>query len=379
MIKINKFDESMIRKMTVLAEKYNAINLAQGFPEHTKKAIINAATRAIEEDKNQYTVTYGLKELREKLAERIRQERDVNIGYEDIIITCGASEGIIDAVLGNVPRGGNVIIFEPIYENYIPAVQLAGGNIKTIPWDNGKFDMEQLTEVVERGDFIIINTPHNPTGKVFSREELLRIADIAKKYDCIVITDETYEYLTYEKKHVSIASLEDMGGRTITVGSFSKTYSVTGWRMGYIYAKGLLMQNIKSVHDYLTICAPSPFQYAALELLDLPHQYYEGFVESYRKRRDFMAEELVKCGFEFELPQGAYYIFAKLPKFIEMNDIDFCFDLVKNGGVALVPGSSFFYKHDNKRYVRFSFSKDMDSLKEAIKRLNSYLSKKTRK
>ncbi|NIA23870.1 MAG: aminotransferase class I/II-fold pyridoxal phosphate-dependent enzyme [Proteobacteria bacterium] len=373
MIKINKFNESMIRKMTVLAKKYDAINLAQGYPEHTSRYVIDAAVEAIVEDKNQYTVTYGLKELREKLSAKIGKEKGIDIDYNDLIITCGASEGIMDAILGNLPRHGKVVIFEPVYENYIPAVEMAGGEIATVSIEGGDLDLEHFSKILRKGDFIIINTPHNPTGKVFTEEELTFIARKAKEMDCVIITDETYEYLTYEKKHISIASIDGMSERTITVGSFSKTYSVTGWRLGYIYGEGLLMQNIKSVHDYMTICAPTPFQYAALKLLDLPESYYSEFVESYRKRRDFMVDQLRDCGFHFTVPDGAYYVFAKLPDEIKENDVEFCFNLVEKGGVALVPGSSFYYEKGENRYVRFSFSKDMESIVEAMKRLKSYL------
>ena len=373
MIKVNKFNESMIRKMTVLADKYNAINLAQGFPEHTKKEIIDFALEAIHADNNQYTVTYGLKELREKLAAKIGKEKNIDINYNDVIITCGASEGIMDAILGNLPPQGKVIIFEPVYENYIPAVEIAGGEIVTVPIENGKFDMEYFSKISGKGDFIIINTPHNPTGKVFTEEELKFIAKSARERDCVVIADETYEYLTYEKEHISIASMDRMLEKTITVGSFSKTYSITGWRLGYAYGKGLLMQNIKSIHDYMTICAPTPFQYAALKLLDLPESYYQEFIDSYRERRNFMISKLEECGFTFVIPDGAYYIFARLPNRVEEDDVKFCFDLVENGGVALVPGSSFFYKKEKSRYVRFSFSKDMKSIIEAMRRLKEYL------
>ncbi len=373
MIRNINFQSSMIRKMTVLAEKYNAINLAQGFPEHTKTEIINMAVRSIRDDHNQYTVTDGLPILRKKIAEKLKVERGIDISYENLIITCGASEAIMAAVIGNVSSNANVVIIEPAYENYIPAVKLVNANIKTIALTHNILNLKELENSFSVGSFLILNTPHNPTGKVFSYNELSNIAKIIKEREGYVIVDETYEYLIYSKKHYSIASFDGMLERAITVGSFSKTYSITGWRLGYVYGKDKLMNNVRNVHDYLTICAPAPFQYAALEMLDLPEKYYKDFVESYKIRRNFISKEIKSLGFTFNIPDGAYYIFAELPKRIKSNDMEFCIDLVKSAGVALVPGSSFYNLDGGNRFVRFSFSKEIDSLKKAMKRLKAYL------
>jgi len=367
------FQSSMIRKMTVLAEKYNAINLAQGFPEHTKTEIINMAVRSIRDDHNQYTVTDGLPILRKRIAEKLKVERGIDISYENLIITCGASEAIMAAVIGNVSSNANVVIIEPVYENYIPAVKLVNANIKTVALTDNILDLNELNNNFSIGSFLILNTPHNPTGKVFSYDELSNIAEIVNEREGYVIVDETYEHLVYSKKHYSIVSFDGMLERTITVGSFSKTYSITGWRLGYVYGKDKLMHNVRNVHDYLTICAPAPFQYAALEMLDLPEKYYKDFVESYRIRRDFISNEIKSLGFTFNIPDGAYYIFAELPEKIKLNDMEFCMDLVKNAGVAIVPGSSFYNFDGGNRFVRFSFSKEIDSLKKAMQRLKEYL------
>ena len=373
MIRNINFQSSMIRKMTVLAEKYNAINLAQGFPEHTKTEIINMAVRSIRDDHNQYTVTDGLPILRKRIAEKLKVERGIDISYENLIITCGASEAIMAAVIGNVSSNANVVIIEPVYENYIPAVKLVNANIKTVALTDNILDLNELNNNFSIGSFLILNTPHNPTGKVFSYDELSNIAEIVNEREGYVIVDETYEHLVYSKKHYSIVSFDGMLERTITVGSFSKTYSITGWRLGYVYGKDKLMHNVRNVHDYLTICAPAPFQYAALEMLDLPEKYYKDFVESYRIRRDFISKEIKSLGFTFNIPDGAYYIFAELPEKIKLNDMEFCMDLVKNAGVAIVPGSSFYNFDGGNRFVRFSFSKEIDSLKKAMQRLKEYL------
>lgn len=373
MIRNINFQSSMIRKMTVLAEKYNAINLAQGFPEHTKTEIINMAVRSIRDDHNQYTVTDGLPILRKRIAEKLKVERGIDISYENLIITCGASEAIMAAVIGNVSSNANVVIIEPVYENYIPAVKLVNANIKTVALTDNILDLNELNNNFSIGSFLILNTPHNPTGKVFSYDELSNIAEIVNEREGYVIVDETYEHLVYSKKHYSIVSFDGMLERTITVGSFSKTYSITGWRLGYVYGKDKLMHNVRNVHDYLTICAPAPFQYAALEMLDLPEKYYKDFIESYRIRRDFISKEIKSLGFTFNIPDGAYYIFAELPEKIKLNDMEFCMDLVKNAGVAIVPGSSFYNFDGGNRFVRFSFSKEIDSLKKAMQRLKEYL------
>jgi len=284
-------------------------------------------------------------------------------------VTCGSSEAIMAAMLGLIEPKDEVLIFQPFYENYVPAVSLASGRpvFSTISEDQ-KIDREDVKEKV--GDdtkVILVNTPHNPTGKVFTEKDIRFLRDICLDHDILAVTDEMYERMVYEGEHLSLASFEDMWDRTVSIGGFSKVYSITGWRVGYVAAPKDLMEPIRKVHDYTTVCAPTPFQHGAVEALNLPESYYENMLEYYRKARDFLYESLKKTEIEPFKPQGAYYMLANISEY-GMNDKEFADRLVKEKRVAVVPGSSF-YDEGGEDLVRFCFSQEMDLLEEAMSRL----------
>lgn len=369
--RVQNMKESVIREMTRKAKKYDAVNLSQGYPEYpTPKIIKEAAKNSINEDINQYSITWGLEELRQMIARKLTHFNGLSYDPEmEITITCGTSEAIMSSVLGLVDREDEVLTFQPFYENYVPAISIADGKAVFTTIDNElNIDFEDIKEKVNnKTKAMIINTPHNPTGKVFSKEDLKFLRDVCIDNDTIAITDEIYERIIFEGDHLSPASLDDMWERTVTIGGFSKAYSVTGWRVGYAAAPKDLMKSIRKVHDYTTVCAPTPFQKALIVTSKLLDEYYNEMVSYYKDARDFLYERLSRTPLEPSLPYGAYYMMANIDSY-DMNDLEFTDYLVKEKGVAVVPGSSF-YDEGGKDLVRFCFSQDMDQLKEAVERL----------
>jgi aminotransferase len=377
------FQESVIREMTRKAIKNNAINLSQGMPDFSPPLeLIKGIEKGIAEEEHQYSVTYGRVDLREKLAQKLREYNKIIVDpYDEITITCGASEAIASSVLAITNPGDEILILEPWYENYVPITHLAQGKpvFVSLTHETYNVDEERLKNSITRNTkAIIVNSPHNPTGKVFSSEDFKTISDLCIDHDIIAITDEIYEYILFDNlKHQSIGSFDSMREKTITISGFSKTFSVTGWRIGYVAANKELMDGIRKVHDYLTVCAPSLLQFASLNTFKLDSSYFRDLKNRYQVNRDYFHDQLTNLGMKVFKPEGAYYMFANISQF-GMNDIDFADFLVKDEGVAVVPGSSFYnseFKNNNpgSDYVRFSISQKLDTLKQAIERIKRKL------
>ena len=374
------FTESVIRDMTRQILHYhgdNGLNLAQGFPDFpAPMALKEAACAAIMADHNQYGITWGIRPFREATARKVARYSGIVADPETMItVCCGATEAMMSTMMGVVNPGDEVIIFQPFYENYGPDCILSGAcpRFVALREPDWTFDCDELTAVFgPRTKAIVINTPNNPTGKVFSRDELSFIAGLCQKWDALAITDEIYEHLVYEGEHISIATLPGMAERTITISGLSKTYSVTGWRLGYAIASPTLTNAIRKVHDFLTVGAPAPLQRAACTALKFEDAYYTQLRAEYRERRDFMLEVLAEAGFRCYPPAGAYYIMTDITEFGFESDAAMANYLVKEVGVATVPGSSFY--HDQalgRQKIRFCFAKKM----ETLQRLHSVLSK----
>ncbi|NMG11532.1 aminotransferase class I/II-fold pyridoxal phosphate-dependent enzyme [Brasilonema sp. UFV-L1] len=374
--KANQFTESVIREMTRVALQYNAVNLAQGFPDFPcPPELKRAACEAIEEDVNQYAITWGDKAFRQAIAQKVHWYLGLNIDPEQqITVTCGSTEAMAAVMLATLNPGDEVIVFEPYYENYGPDAVLAGAipryvSLHPPEWT---FDEAQLRQAFnERTKAIIINTPHNPTGKVFTREELTTIAELCQKWDVLAFTDEIYEHILYDKtQHIAMATLPGMSERTVTINGLSKTYSVTGWRVGYILANPELTGAIRKVHDFLTVGAPAPLQRAGVAAMQLRVSYYEELAKLYHQKRDDILQILDAVGIPYFVPKGAYYVFANILDFGYKNDIEFTEYLIKEIGVAVVPGSSFFSQSEaGKNFIRFCFSKKPETLAKAGERL----------
>lgn len=368
------FTESVIRKMTLVANKYNSINLAQGFPEFDPPVeILNRLQEISLTGPHQYSITCGAKNLREAIAKKHEKltGNTTNPG-ENVVVTCGGTEAMMASMMAITNPSDKVIIFSPFYENYKADAILSGAEpifVKLNP-PNFDFDIDELENAFKQNPkAIILCNPSNPSGKVFSREELQIIADFAEKYDTYVVTDEVYEHIVYKPYvHTYFASLPKMKDRTITTTSLSKTYSITGWRLGYTIANKEITQAIKSVHDFLTVGAAAPLQEAAMVGLNFVDEYYEKLQEKYTHKRDIFLNGLKEIGLDFYSPQGTYFVMVDISKFKRKSDYDFCVELSQKIGVTPVPGSSFF-KDDNNDYVRFHFAKNDDTLIEAINRL----------
>ncbi|MBW4596570.1 MAG: aminotransferase class I/II-fold pyridoxal phosphate-dependent enzyme [Brasilonema angustatum HA4187-MV1] len=374
--KANQFTESVIREMTRVALQYGAVNLAQGFPDFPcPDELKRAACQAIEEDVNQYAITWGDKPFRHAIAEKVKWYLGLDIDPErQITVTCGSTEAMAAVMLATLNPGDEVIVFEPYYENYGPDAVLAGAipryvSLHPPEWT---FDETELRQAFnERTKAIIINTPHNPTGKVFTGEELTLIAELCQKWDVLAFTDEIYEHILYDKtQHIAMATLPGMSERTITINGLSKTYSVTGWRVGYILANSELTGAIRKVHDFLTVGAPAPLQRAGVAAMQLPVSYYEELAKLYHQKRDDILRILDAVGIPYFIPKGAYYVFADISSFGYKNDLKFTEYLIKEIGVAVVPGSSFFSQSEaGKNFIRFCFSKKPETLAKAGERL----------
>ncbi len=369
--RIKGISESVIREMTRKAEINEAINLSQGYPGYqTPKKILDAAKEALADGHNQYSVTWGIKELREGISEKLAKFNHLEYDPEtEVTVTCGTSEALMSSILAHIDPGDEVLLFQPFYENYVPAVYIASGKpVFTSIDSNMKINQEDIKSKVNHNTkAIVLNTPHNPTGKVFSHEELKFIRDLCVDNDTLVITDEIYERIVFDGEHISLASLDGMREKTIAISGFSKTYSVTGWRVGYAAAPMGLMNEIRKVHDYTTVCAPTPFQKALCKSFEIPERYYRLMLEYYKDARDYLYSSLKDTEFKPFLPHGAYYMMVAIDHF-GMNDIDFADHLVKNIGVAVVPGTSF-YDYGGDNLVRFCFSPPREDLEEAVSRL----------
>jgi aminotransferase len=378
-VKAASFTESVIREMTRLAAVHDAINLGQGFPDFPAPfELKEAAARAIAEDHNQYPVTWGVPGFREAIAQTYRRRYGMDVDPEtDVCVTCGSTEAMIAAMLGLVDAGDEVVIFEPFYENYGPDVILTGAvpRIVTLHPPDWRLDEAELEAAFgERTRAVVLNTPNNPTGKVFSREELEAIARLCLRWDAVAITDEIYEHLTYDgREHVPIATIDGMADRTVTISALSKTYAVTGWRVGWSVAAARLTAGIRAVHDFLTVAAAAPLQHAGIAALKMPQPYYDRMRADYAKRRDAMLRILEQAGFEARAPEGAYYVMADISHLGFRDDTQAALHLVEHAGVATVPGSSFFSNAaDGRHLLRFAFPKKLETLEAAGERLQAF-------
>ncbi len=366
------FTESVIREMTRLAIAHNAINLAQGFPDFPCPGELKAAAcTALHADLNQYAITWGATDLREAIAARVAHYNGMHFSPEtEITVTCGSTEAMMASMLAIIHPGDEVIVPEPFYENYGPDAQISGAVPRYVPIrDDLAIDEEAWkAAITKKSRAIILNSPNNPTGKVFSKAELAFIADLCIDHDVVAITDEIYEHILYDgRQHISIGSFAGMNDRTITIGSFSKTYSVTGWRVGYALADEQLTARIRKIHDFLTVGAPAPLQRACVAALALPETYYRALAADYDRKRKILFNGLRHAGFACQLPEGAYYIFTDIADF-GMSDTEFARFLVEKIGVAAVPGSSF-YHDGGETKLRFTFSKKDETLLDACNRL----------
>lgn len=372
--RLDWFTESIIRKMTRISNKYDAINLSQGFPDFDPpKELIENLQKVAVEGPHQYEITWGSKEFREKLAEKQKKFMGIDINPEEnIVVTCGSTEAMMVSIMSVCNPGDKVIVFSPFYENYTADAILAGAEPIYVPLIPPEFnyDKEALRKAFEqRPKALILCNPSNPVGKVFTEEELIYISELAEEYDTYVITDEVYEHIVFKpNKHTYLASLPGMFERTISCSSLSKTYSITGWRLGYVIANKRIIENCKKVHDFLTVGAAAPLQKAAAVGLNFGEEYYEDLLSVYERKKKLFLDGLDQIGLKYFEPQGAYYVLVDISEFGEKDDYKFCEWLAKEIGVAAVPGSSFF-REKVSNYIRFHFAKKDETLIEALNRL----------
>jgi len=384
--KASLFTESVIREMTREALKHGAVNLSQGFPDFSAPADIKRrAMEAIDQDINQYAITWGAKDFRDAIARKTRNYLGIEIDPEtEITVTCGSTEGMIAAMMATVDPGEEVIVFEPFYENYAPDAILSDAQPRYVPLraPGWSFDHDELRATFnQKTKAIIVCNPNNPTGKVFTRDEMEFIAGLCQEFDALCFTDEIYEHILYprdgaEIKHISMAQLDGMRERTVVVNSMSKTYSVTGWRVGYCIAPPEITSGIRKVHDFLTVGAAAPLQAAGAYALSLPAEYYDTLQREYQARRDLLLPVLEQAGFGTFVPDGAYYIMTDISAFGFSDDVEFTRHLIRDIGVACVPGSSF-YSHAalGAQQVRFCFCKKDETLNRAAERLSKLRSR----
>jgi aspartate/methionine/tyrosine aminotransferase len=378
--KANLFSESVIREMTREALKHDAVNLSQGFPDFAApEDIKRVAMQAIANDINQYAITWGARDFRESIARKTKWYLGLDVDPEtELTVTCGSTEGMIAAMMATVDPGDEVVIFEPFYENYAPDAILSDARPRYVPLraPDWSFDEQELRSAFNANTkAIIICNPNNPTGKVFTRKEMEFIAGLCQEFDTLCFTDEIYEHIIYpregaEIQHISMAQLPGMRERTVIVNSMSKTYSVTGWRVGYCIAPPGITSGIRKVHDFLTVGAAAPLQAAGAYALALPPEYYDRLQEEYRVRRDLLLPVLENSGFRTFTPDGAYYIMTDISAFGLADDVEFTRHLIREVGVACVPGSSFYSVPERgKQQVRFCFCKKDETLALAANRL----------
>ncbi|MGC4081573.1 MAG: aminotransferase class I/II-fold pyridoxal phosphate-dependent enzyme [Vicinamibacterales bacterium] len=374
--KATQFTESVIREMTRLNQLHGGVNLSQGFPDFAAPAVVkDAACRAIMADVNQYAVTWGAKGLREAVAREFTRRYGVPVvADQQVTVTCGSTEAMMATMMGIIDPGDEVVIFEPFYENYGPDAILSGATPRyvTLREPDWSFDPDELASAFNtRTKAIILNTPNNPTGKVFTRAELETIAALCRTWNVVAISDEIYEHILYDgTTHVPIASLDGMAERTVTINSLSKTYSVTGWRVGWAISPPSLTGAIRKVHDFLTVGAAAPLQEAGIAALGVDDSYYTELAASYQRRRDMLLDILERHHFTCYVPKGAYYVMTDIAHFGFDDDVEFARYLVKEIGVAAVPGSSFYRNAElGRTKLRFCFCKKDETLAEADRRL----------
>ena len=395
--KAASFTESVIREMSREAVKYGAVNLGQGFPDWPAPADIKQkAKEAIDDDHNQYAITWGVKSFRDAIAAKTKWFLGMDIDPEtEITVTCGSTEGMIAAAMATIDPGEEAVIFDPYYENYMPDAIISGARPRFVPLyrtdDGFGFDRDELRAAFnEKTKAIIICNPNNPTGKVFTRDEMEFIAGLCKEFDALCFTDEIYEHITYDlgsgnsdlgsqnlrPEHICMATLDGMRDRTVVVNSLSKTYSVTGWRVGYCIAPPEITSGIRKVHDFLTVGAAAPLQAAGAYALSLPQEYYDKLQREYQVKRDMLLPVLEQAGFGTFVPDGAYYIMTDISKFGFTDDVEFTRHLIREVGVACVPGSSFYSNPaDGAQQVRFCFCKKDETLHQAAERLSKLKSR----
>lgn len=378
--RIQLFTDSVIRRMTRISDAVGAINLSQGFPDFPPpKELTDALKRVAGEGPHQYSVTYGAENLREAIACKASPGLQHSVSAEDeVLVTCGSTEAMMCAMMTVCNPGDKVAIFSPFYENYMADTILCGAEPVFIPLvpPAYNFDIHLLEQAFSQGaKALVLCNPSNPCGKVFSRTELEQIADLAIRYDAFVITDEVYEHILYEPwQHISMASLPGMWERTITCNSFSKTYSITGWRLGYLIAPAEVTEACRKVHDFLTVGAPSPLQESVVTALQFPQQYYTDLQNLYTYKRQFFLDGLDRIGIAHNVPQATYYVmidisaWLALPRFAGWSDLEFCEWMTREIGVAAVPGSSFFREPVN-HLIRLHFAREEATLTEALQRL----------
>jgi len=371
----SRFTESVIREMSRLAIRHQAVNLAQGFPDFGAPAEIKEAARnAIDADFNQYSITWGAKVLRDAIAAKYQRTYALQVDPErEITVVCGATEGMVASLLATADSGDEVIVFEPYYENYDPDIKLCGAVRKTVRLHapDWRFDEAELRSAFSpRTKAIIINTPNNPTGKVFTREELEYIGKLCVEFDALAITDEIYEHITYDgRTHVPMITIPGLRDRCILINSMSKTFSVTGWRVGWVIASPALTDSIRKVHDFLTVAAASPLQHASAMALSLPDSYFAGLSTEYAERKDRLLPLLEQAGFRCFMPGGAYYVMTDISAFGFKDDVAFSRHMLDHVGVVGVPGSSFYSKpEDGAQRMRFCFCKKLETLDAAGER-----------
>ena len=369
------FTDSVIRRMTRISNQYGAVNLSQGFPDfEPPREILERLAQVTKEDFHQYAITWGAQNFREALAAKIEHFSGMNVNpNEELVVTCGSTEAMMAAMMSVTNPGDKVIVFSPFYENYGADTILSGADPIYVPLipPTFRFDADVLEDAFkQKPKAIIVCNPSNPCGKVFTRKELETIATLAKKYDTFVITDEVYEHILYKPhEHTYMASLPGMKERTITCNSLSKTYSITGWRLGYTQANPEITERIKKVHDFLTVGAAAPLQEAAVTGLKFGDDYYKDLQEKYTHKRDLFLRGLDTIGLSHTVPEGAYYILIDISEFGFESDLEFAEILAQKVGVGSVPGSSFFKEPEN-RYVRLHFAKKDETLNEALNRLS---------
>ena len=377
------FTDSVIRRMTRISNQYGAVNLSQGFPDFDPpKAILDRLRQVADEDVHQYSLTWGAQDLREAIARKQSGRMGFSIDPDsEIVVTCGSTEAMMASMMTVANPGDKVAIFSPFYENYGADTILTGAEPIYVPLNPPEYDFDpEVLEDAFRGGakVLIICNPSNPCGKVFTRQELEVIADLVRKYDAYVVTDEVYEHIVYEPNyHIYFASLPGMRERTISCSSLSKTYSITGWRLGYTIAPPKITDRIKKVHDFLTVGAAAPLQEAVIPGLEFGQDYYDELLDLYTKKRELFLHGLDEIGLVHNVPQGAYYVMMDVSEFGYEDDLKFCEDLAAKVGVGAVPGSSFF-REPIHNYVRLHFAKKEETLKEALDRLSCIREKMSR-
>ena len=370
-----RFTESVIREMTRLCQQHNGVNLAQGFPDFpAPDALKEAAAAAVRADLNQYAITWGAKRLRDSLVAKTL--RFTGLAYDpetEVTVCCGSTECMAATLLALVDPGDEVIVFEPFYENYGPDAILCDARPRFVrlrepDWTYDPAELEAAFS--NRTRAIVLNTPNNPTGKVFTRAELEHVATLCRRWNAVAVTDEIYEHILYDGKHIPIATLEGMRERTVIISGASKTFSVTGWRVGWCLAPPELTNAIRKVHDFLTVGAPAPLQEAVATALELPDVYFRDLAERYRERRDYLVPALEVAGFRTFAPRGAYYVMTDISGFGYSDDVAFARHLVSEIGVAAVPGSSFYSDPAaGRQRLRFHFARRRETLEAAVQRL----------